>query len=185
MIESRHVIKFSIPEMVMPSLYEHANMKCLSYRSKIRKEEDYTPEMLIRDNLLGVIGTYAGIWHLTGSNLLYYKHMEETGDKLVGDGGTDVPGARMDFKTSLWNGSLPLSKNRLAVRPGEFHPKTTYVLVMVDGYGRMGADGYIVGCMESWEILEKYHHHEKFGDAYCVKALLLNPFPNLHWGEME
>lgn len=151
------------------------------------EEEDYTPEKLFKDNLMGVIGTYAGIWHLTGSNLLYFRHMEETGDKLVGDGGTDVPGARMDFKTSAWNGSLPLSMNRLAVRPDELHPKTTYVLILVDGYGRGGADGYIMGCMESWEIMENFHDaaDKGFGNAYCVFANLLNPFPNLYWGEIR
>jgi len=185
MLTPRHLIEFDIPDMVMPSLYEHAKMKCLSYNSKVRKREDYTDEQLFEDNLMGAIGTYVGVWVQTGSNLLYYRHMEETGDRLEGDGGTDIPGARVDCKCSYRRTDLRLGRHRLAVRPDELHEDTVYVLVICDEYSEDGAEGWLMGWMYDWEILENYHHHGKFGDAYCVYAELLHPMPNPRWGDME
>ena len=180
MIVKDHLLHWVIPEMLMPGLRDDAQMKCLGLGSKIRPT--YTKDQLFEDQLIGVICTMVGVKALTGSNALYYQHMEETGDKWEGDGGTDIPGARVDFKGSLMRyGNDPLAYN-LLVRPKEFHERTLYVLIVVSSYDEVGADGYVVGCMESWEIEEKNQPDKKrFGDAFRIPAELLHPFPNARW----
>jgi hypothetical protein len=182
MVSIKHVINWSIPEMQMPGLREHAKMKCLGLGSKIRGM-DFTDDQLFQDQIIGVACTLVGVKAVTGSNELYYRHIADTGDKWTGDGGTDVPGARIDFKGSLMRYSDDPLRYNLLIRPKEFHPHTTYILILVKEIGENGARGHIVGWMDSWEIEEKTEPDRRFGDAFCIPARKLHPFPRFRWGE--
>ena len=180
MVSPEHIINWSVHEMQMPGLREHARMKCLGLGSKIRGM-DFTDEQLFQDQLIGVTCTLVGIKAVTGSNELYYRHIGETGDKWTGDGGTDIPGARVDFKGSLMRASDDPLNYSLLIRPREFHERTTYILILVKEIGDEGAYGHIVGWMDSWEIAKMTEPDVRFGDALCIPARKLYPFPRFRW----
>lgn len=181
MISRKHLVKWILSSCTMAIMYEHAQMKCLGYGSRIRGKE-FTDDELFEWQLTGCMCTYAGIYKMTGSTDRYFQHMEDTGDNPYGDGGTDIPGARVDFKgTLLKDGRDPL-KQHLAVRPREFHDNTLYVLALVRSYDEWEADGWLVGMMESWEIEAMNSPVPSlFGDARVVPAVQLHPIPKMRW----
>lgn len=181
MIKENNLVRWTIQGDTMCVMQEHARMKCLGLGSRIRGRK-FTKEELFEWQLIGVLCTYAGIRLITGSDELYHQHMRETGSNPVGDGGTDIPGARVDIKGSLMRRSKNPLSYRLLIRPREFHENTTYILALVDEMAPSGANGYIVGFMDSSEILDVSVTDPTFGDARVVAANLLNPVMNCRWG---
>lgn len=180
MIGMAHLIRFTLSDRTMVTMREHAEMKCLGHGSRIYGKE-FTEEELFEWQLIGCICAYAVTYKLTGSTHLYYKHIEDTGGKPVGDGGTDIPGARVDVKGSLIRANLGPLGHHLLVRPEEYHKDTLYVQSLVKSYSESEASGWIIGMMESWEIPSHNRPKEKFGNAYAVPCKMLHSFPRIRW----
>lgn len=179
-IRSGDVLGFTIGAETMSVLLRHAKLKCLGGNSHIRGDD--RQGKLLEDQVVGLIGTYMVNMMMFGNPDLYYKHMEETGDSWDGDGGTDLPGARVDVKTSMMRSrskNTPMEYN-LLVRPSEYHDNTTYILALVSELSEEYAKGYIVGWMDSRDIKPSDGTY-LFGNAYVVPAYDLNPLPNFRW----
>ena len=87
---------------------------------------------LAQDQLVGQMGNYAGCLYLTDSVTPYIKSREAANaNPLKGDDGSDMPGYRLDFKTSLMRHSNNPVHYRLIVRPRERHEGNAYVLALV------------------------------------------------------
>jgi hypothetical protein len=181
MITDDFLINWEVEEMAMPGLSQVARTKMLGLSSNIHKDK-ITRKKLWENQLVGYMGQMKVIEHLTGTNLLFYQDVEELGSKPVGDGGSDIPGGRLDVKTTLMRNSPNWGTYHLLVRPKEFHEDTVYVQCLVSSYSSSGAKGMIVGWLYSDEIRGRCMKDEKrFGDAYCVPVTNLHPFMNCRW----
>jgi hypothetical protein len=180
MISGELLIHWEVEKMVMPGLSQIAKTKMLGFSSNVR--DKIKRKQLWEDQLVGYMGQMIVVQHLTGSNELFYRDVEELGSSPVGDGGSDVLGARVDVKTSLMRHSPDWHKYNLLVRPKEFHADTVYVQNLVYSYSDEGAFGVIVGWLYADEIRGRCVKNEKrFGDAYCVPVTNLHPFMNCRW----
>ncbi len=184
MIGEGHLIKWVLSAKTMEIMRGNAETKCLGLSSSVRRKKTRkNDEELFEDQLIGCMCSYAGNYKMTGTAERYFQHMESTGDSLTGDGGTDIAGARVDFKGTLIRriGKHPLSFH-LAIQPEEFHQDTLYVLALVVSYHEEMAFGWLVGMMEAWEIeIFSRPVPELFGEAFAVKAPELHPVPKMRW----
>lgn len=180
MITQQLVIPWTVDKMEMPGLSEHAKMKMLTLGNVVRPKQ--TRHQLWEDNLMGCMGELVVSRHITGTSRHYYEHIEKTGSKLEGDGGTDIPEARVDIKTSLMrHGPDPL-RYTLVVRPQWLVADTVYILNLCREYSEDGANGFIIGWLYTEELIAlDYHIPNVFGDAYCAKYTHLHPFMNCRW----
>jgi len=182
MITGDFLINWVVDEMSMPGLSKIAKMKMLGLSSNIDNDNVPQGKKLWENQLIGYMGQMKVIEHLTGTNLLFYQDVEELGSKPVGDGGSDIPGGRLDVKTTLMRYGPNWNTYHLLVRPREFHEDTVYVQCLVSSYSDKGAKGMIVGWLYSWQVEEMNTPNPgKFGDAYCVNVKHLNPFMDCRW----
>lgn len=149
-------------------------------RSQIRSGADRR-ENLEQDQLVGQIGNYAGHKHFFGNANLYrisrwYADIYPT----MGDGGSDVPGANIDFKASRLKPGRSVTDYRLLVRPAERHPGTVYVLIVVD----LDADpvkAHLVGWAAEHELPAETLTTGPLAGAYALPAAELHPLPPIQW----
>lgn len=102
--------------------------------SRIRNKEDRLKELTM-DQLIGQLGTYAFLKYWTGRAFCYEYLISRYYANLhpdQGDGGSDVPAANIDVKTSYMRASDDPSKYRLLVRPSEKKNDWIYVLALVE-----------------------------------------------------
>lgn len=181
MITDELLIRWEVEEMAMPGLSQVAKTKMLGFSSNVHKDK-ITRKKLWENQLVGYMGQMKVIEHLTGTNLLFYQDVEELGSKPFGDGGSDIPGGRLDVKTTLMRRSPNWQTYHFLVQPEEFHKDTVYVQCLVSSYSSKGAKGMIVGWLYSWQIEQMNTPKPKdFGEAYCVKADRMTPFMNCRW----
>jgi hypothetical protein len=126
-----------------------AKKACIGGRSNIRMPGDRRRNLYC-DNLIGQIGTMAGHLFLFGNSVGYVESRIRANSRPhEGDGGQDVQGMLIDFKTSLMRSSLDPLYYRLAVRPKEIHDGCRYILILVPpsrtGMSDHGMTVYVVG----------------------------------------
>ena len=157
---------------------EQARSAEIGGRSQVRGADRQTA--LVEDQMVGQIGTYAGHKLLFGNAQLYrLSRYFANIYPMRGDGGSDVPGANIDFKASLRRSpDRPLIDYRLAVRPAERHAGMIYMLVVVE------ADythAHIVGWLAESALPAEPESAGVFAGAYVVKGGALNPVMPIHW----
>lgn len=127
------------PQPLVIDLTEHwsvikhfANETRLGGKSCVHADQKIRSERLWRDQLVGHSGEAALHLYTHGSIEGYIKNRTERGKSpWTGDGGTDMPGAKVDIKCSY----LPPGKDpggfTLFVRDREFHENTVYYMGMM------------------------------------------------------
>jgi len=174
MLSLADLIPFSLSSEDMAIVCSAAGRAELGGMSNIRHEDRQST--LHEDQIVGQIGQFVGSAYLTGSWTDYLKSRWLANQQPnVGDGGCDIFGTGVDFKTSLMRSSStnPLSF-RLCVRPRERHPLWVYVLVLVQ---RIVApiSGYIVGWAKDSDLPSQVESNGPFSGAYVMEASTLKP----------
>lgn len=124
------MVEVPIATNEMQFIARYAQSAEIGGRSSVRAVD--RQEHLNEDQIIGMMGNYALHKYYFGHCHLF-KISRQIADQYPnkGDGGSDVPGANIDIKTSLVRTSLPLTKHWLLVRSAERHPATIYVLGLV------------------------------------------------------
>lgn len=177
MIRMEDIISISISPAELAFCREQARAAEIGGRSAVRGSD--RGAALAEDQIVGQIGTYAGHKLLFGDARLYrlsryFANIYPT----RGDGGSDVPGANVDFKASLRRAERPLLDYRLAVRPAERHAGMVYVLVLVErGY----SCAHIIGWLAESALPAEPETSGMFAGAFIVQARALNAAMPLRW----
>lgn len=167
---------------------QRAKLTAWGGQSAIR--QDNRQETLHTDQLIGQCGEYAGCMYLTGGNHRYYMSqlMSERLHKFdakLGDGGEDILGLNLDFKTSRQGEKTDILNHKLAVRPNEFKQGWVYMLMLVlrnDELIGFNFDKNIDVCIAGWASSDMFPKHTAkqgiFEGAYCLPVKkLIAPMP--------
>lgn len=172
------ILRVPLDQGTWDACVAHARAAELGGTSHVRRGDRGTE--LPGDQLVGQLGTAA--WHL-----YWFGHAQPylLGRTLqnrvphLGDGGSDVMGARIDVKTSLMRKNPdPLAYN-LLVRPAERHPDTTYVLALVPSLGLR--EVLLVGWATEYDLPEHPVPDGPLAGAYRLPATGLAPLPPVRW----
>jgi len=181
-ITTSDIIRMEISPREMNVIAGHAKLACLGGKSHIRGSDRQST--LKEDQLVGQVGQYVGSLWLCGSPDPYLRsRWVANQNPTVGDGGSDLIGSNVDFKTSLVrNPDRDLLAYRLAVRPRERHKDWIYVLVLVT---QMKAPKPVVAHLIGWaseSMLPKHPGNSGvFSGAFTLRAQELNPLPPFRW----
>jgi hypothetical protein len=152
-------------------------------KSKVREDRW---QNMTEDQLIGQIGAYAGhrYWYGHSQGYLQSRHVCNMYPD-VGDGGSDIIGANIDFKASRVRSSTrPLEHYNLAVRKGERHTGNVYVLVLVETDFE-SATAHLMGWATDEMFPEKPASDGPLAGAFCIRADALAPMMPLHWKWVE
>ncbi|MYL84983.1 hypothetical protein GTA51_17880 [Desulfovibrio aerotolerans] len=157
-------------------------------RSNIRGRDDRAGTLGM-DALVGMLGQYAGTKFLFGAAALdkfLVSRWHANKHKLQSDGGTDLDGGNVDFKTSLRRDSgKSLLSYRLAVRPRELHEGAVYILVLADAPTDDRTIVHLIG-WASREMLPTYPATDgPLAGAHVLPARELHPLPPFRWRYFE
>lgn len=117
-------------------LLENARLACVGGKSYVRAPADRKAR-IFDDQLVGQVGNLIGAQWLLGEKkgLQAYREVRAiaNANPTKGDGGVDLPGFRIDFKTSMYRYPHiePVDYN-LLVRPHERHDGWAYIQLLVD-----------------------------------------------------
>lgn len=172
MVKSSQVLTFNLTATEVEFCNKMAGAACLGGRSSVRGEDRQS--MLTEDQLVGQLGTYTGLKWMTGHSQLYcLSRWYQNKMPYQGDGGSDVPGANIDFKSSMIRTGRPLLEHRLAVRPTERHPGWVYVLCLVNEHYQV----FMIGWATDEELPVEPEKEGGFEGAFCLPAKELHPLP--------
>lgn len=152
--------------------------------------QDNRKDTLHNDQLIGHCGEYAGCMYLTGGNHRYYmsqlvsERLHQL-DARLGDGGEDILGLNLDFKTSRQGEKTEIMNHKLAVRPNEFKLDWVYMLMLVlrnDEHISFNFDRSIDVAIVGWASSDMFPKHTEtrgiFKGAHCLRAKdLIAPMP--------
>jgi len=178
MVRRRDVVKIDVtPHLSL--IRANARLAELGCTSHVRGREDRIPR-LAEDQFVGQVGECAlSVW-LTGSADAYRRSRERANaDPYVGDDGSDLPGSRIDVKTSRWRTRLLLLSHHLLVREAERHEGTTYVLALAR-IDDQAATCHLVGWTR--DLPEQPSQDHRFAGAYAVPGRALAPMFLLETG---
>ena len=180
MLTDGDIIRVPISPAELSFLQRHAQRAELGGRSSIRGAED-RQDKLRQDQIVGLVGHFAGIKSLFGDVRLFrlQRHFADL-YPAIGDGGSDVPGSNIDFKSSLIT-KPNLLDYKLAVRGRERHRGMNYVLVLVELEPKPVA--HLVGWASEASLPQTPESTGPFTGAYVLKASQLNPLMRLTWFE--
>jgi hypothetical protein len=165
-------------------LRENVEKACLGGATSIRGEAWSWERVfnLPNDQLVGQLGECALSLFLTGSSDAYFEaRRQKNRFPWSGDGGSDLPGRKVDVKTSLVRSARPVGGFRLFVRPVELHDDTTYILALA----RPAWNGSMLVSMEGWANsgdLERTTFRGRDDVVYALPSERLRPmtsFPEL------
>lgn len=144
--------------------YQNALLACPNFASRFQ-ETRIRPET---DKLVGQIGEAAGSkWFLGNEGFRLYQKTREHVNKNPhnGDGGTDLLGYKINFKTSMIRSAKPLDTYNLVLRPAERHDDVVYVQLLVTP-DLKGA--FILGWLDEKNMTKKPVDHGIFKGAYVT-----------------
>ena len=178
MISQDHIITTSVTPSEMAYLQRCAQRAEIGGRSNIRGRADRAAT-LQRDQLVGMVGGFVGAKIIFGDVRLF-RLQRFFADLYpnVGDGGSDIPGGNVDFKSSLVTNPNLLSY-RLAVRERERHAGTVYVLILIALEPSPVAN--LVGWASDEMLPAKPETEGPFAGAYVIPASALHPIMPLRW----
>ena len=159
--------------------WQQANQWWLGGNSQIREVEDRR-EMLIEDQLVGQIGNAAGCLWWYGNMDAYLQSREiANADPWRGDGGSDLPGLHIDFKTSMMRGPQDPAYYKLLVRPAERHKGCVYIRVLIPKFKveelGAGLNVFITGWAKETDLPDQYETDGIFAGAYSLESDKLRP----------
>jgi len=176
------IIPWTIPPHEMPLIIRMARAACIGGSSNIRG--DNRMATLSEDQLVGQIGQYVGSLWLFGSTDSYVQaRWIANQNPTVGDGGSDIIGANLDFKASrVRNKERDLLSYRLAVRPRERHTGWVYVLILVTKLTRgEPVTAQMIGWAADAMLPVQPEISGVFQGAFTLPGHKLNPLPPIHW----
>lgn len=173
------IVPIHVPTGHLDRIYQHAVNATMGGKSNVRAVRNADSPEQVDDQLVGQLGQYAGVVWCLGSPDPYWASREaQDADPWRGDGGSDVPGWRIDIKTSVMRvaGRSPLAYS-LAVRPKERHPENIYVLALIpaDFDGSMVNEVLLVGWASDDMLPNRLRDRGVFRGAYVLEAAYLNP----------
>lgn len=178
MISKDDIITHRLAPWELALCKRHAQAAEIGGTSHIRTGEDRAKE-LSRDQLVGQIGQYVGTHWLTGGHHLYQiSRWVANQYPYSGDGGTDIPGANIDFKASRLAMTRPISQHHLLVRPAERGPGRVYVLILVE---LTTSVAYLVGWAKDADLPSEVEQGGPFDGTHKLAAAELHPLPPLRW----
>lgn len=126
------VVIVTIRENELPIVWENAKRASLGGRSEVRNRTD-RKENLDVDQMVGQLGECALALCMTGNINAYVQHRKECNEHPeLGDKGIDLPGLRIDVKTSLLRyPEIYPEDYHLFGRPRERHDGHTYVFALI------------------------------------------------------
>lgn len=180
MLTQDQVIRIPISVSEMAFLRKLAANAEIGGQSQIRNG-DTRQANLAQDQIVGQVGNYAGHKLLFG-DVVRFRLSRYFADiyPTQGDGGSDVPGANIDFKASrLKPGRSPIEYN-LLVRPHERHTGTVYIQIVVD-LDAEPVTAHICGWLAEHELPDEPLKSGVLAGAYAVPVVNLHPLPPLRW----
>jgi hypothetical protein len=159
----------------------YAEQACMGGHSQVRTVD--RQDALYVDQLVGQIGMLAGHLYYIGDYHLYVQARETANaEPWKGDGGYDIPGVNVDFKSSLMRASANPADYRLLVRPAERHRWWVYVLVLLSD---LGGNAILMGWATDEMLPAQVEQAGPFEGAHMLHADQLRPMqehPPL-WGD--
>jgi hypothetical protein len=172
------IIQVPITSSELAFLKRHAKRAELGGRSNIRGADRQAT--LGRDQLIGMVGAFAGTKLFGDVRLFRLQRFFADLYPAIGDGGSDIPGANVDFKSSaILNKNKDLLSYRLAVRPKERHPDMNYVLCLCELEPVPVV--YLVGWASESMLPTETEADGPFAGAYTLPASQLHPLMRLTW----
>lgn len=183
MVQQRQVVEVCLSKAELDFIHQKAKTCGIGGDGRVRNPKDRAENYEV-DQLVGQIGSYVGCRHLFGDVTLYrISRSIASRYPTSSDGGSDIPGANVDFKATHWKTVKPMLDHHLLVRAGEYHLNTVYVGILVK-FEDVTAKAFIVGWQES-SMLTKYDVTPKELPAgfvgYAAKFSELNPMMPLRW----
>lgn len=179
MATEQDFIRIKIGRAAYAFCYRQAEAAAIGGRSNFRTGGDRKANLL-RDQLIGQLGAYAGHRYLFGHGHLYaISRWYQNRNPCQGDGGYDIPGANVDFKASRV-GARPLIDYSLHVRPRERRRGWIYILVGVD-VQEDGAEAILAGWAREEELPREPDPDGVFVGAYSMPVRDLHPLPPFRW----
>lgn len=169
------MIEVPITATEMQFIDRYAQTAQLGGRSAVRGID--RQKHLNEDQIIGMMGNYALHKYYFGHSHLF-KISRHIADQYphIGDGGSDIPGANIDIKTSLIRTTLPITKHWLLVRPAERHAATVYVLGLVSPEKNRV---YLTGWLSDNEL--QSIENGPFKGAFGQQAQYLHPMMPVKW----
>lgn len=191
MVTNSQIVQIVLSSAELNFIRSFAKVAEIGGRSEIYKDNEERQKRLAENQLTGQIGTYAGHKYWFGHTHLYRVGRYYANKyPFSGDGGSDVPGANIDFKATLArNLSRDILDYDLLVREKEYKPETIYVhiLVIADFEQNQSAvvniNGWATGNMLRYytkEEAEKARLPKGFF-GYALGVRNLNPLPPVSW----
>jgi len=145
----------------------------------IRADMEERVRKFREDQITGQLGNILGTKFLFGGYHPYkLSRWFVDLDPKRGDGGSDVPGAGIDFKATRMRYSKDPYFYSLCVRPAERHINTTYILIPVD-LDNMVA--YINGWATEDMLPETVEASGPLAGAFVLHTNSLNPMMPMFW----
>lgn len=181
-VTENDIIRMEIQPRDMNVVAGHARLACIGGKSNIRGASRQAT--LKEDQLVGQIGQYVGSLWLSGSADSYLRsRWVANQNPTVGDGGSDLIGSNIDFKTSLVRSpDRDLLSYRLAVRPKERHQDWVYVLVLVTKMKPPDpVVAHLIGWAADYMLPKSPNDSGVFSGAFTIPARNLHPLPPFKW----
>lgn len=175
------IVSIEITKSDLSLIRKMATAACIGGYSNIRHSDRMAT--LEEDQLVGQIGTYAGIKYLMGSVHQYmisrwYANQHPTN----GDGGSDIPASNIDFKASLKRyPKKEMLSYRLPVRPRERHNGWVYILILVDPIVNERTTAHLIGWASDDMLPYAPEAEGPFEGAHVLVAKELKPLMPIKW----
>ena len=182
MVKDSDIVTINISRYEMSFVFRMAERSAVGGHSSVRDPDD-RKENLGVDQFTGQAAQYAGTKWLTGSSQPYmvqrwYANMHPR----RGDGGSDIPGANIDFKGSRRKKrKIPLLSYRLLLRPNEIHRDWVYIFALVENPGPESCLVHLIGWATDAMLPERPEAKGPFRGAHTIPARQLNPLPPIKW----
>ena len=176
------ILNFTLNEQQMAVIIAMAKKAAIGGTSQIRGEEDRRNKLL-QDQVVGQIGQYVGSLWLYGSSDPYMQsRWQANQNPTIGDGGSDILGSNIDFKTSAARKTdRPLLNYNLLVRPRELHENWVYILILVSALTKQQAQAHMIGWASDKMLPGEPQRQGVFAGAHALTASQLNPLPPFRW----
>jgi len=174
-VRKEHILTYVLTEEQVAVARGYAESAELGGYSSVRSRNDRM-NSLSEDQVIGQLGTLAGHLWLYGHDVFYRQTREmANADPWKGDGGCDVPGRKIDFKTSLMRAGDDPTKYRLPLRPRERHPEWVYILILVAEHSESSATIHLVGWAAEHEFPQSTESGGPFAGAHVIRVPYLHP----------
>lgn len=147
--------------------------------SYVRDDREDRVREASSDQITGQLGNIIGTKFLFGGYFMYrLSRWIADIDPYRGDGGSDVPGAGIDFKTSLMRYGKNPNTYHLCVRPAERHKNTTYIHILLD---MDNMEAFITGWATDEMLPDKVLDSGPLSGAYVIPVPELNQIMPMNW----